>query len=147
MRRRVIPGVLAAAALAIGVPAASAAVTTHSDGAGRTFRIEMRSGGASAATYAAILRDSVHGAEIGRVTVRVVARSRIAALCGSGEATACYSGNGRDGTMIVPAGSRAAIEHTVLHECGHHVDAAFRGSAAEPNGTPRCYSARRMARI
>lgn len=144
MRRRVLPGVLAAAALAAAVPAADAAVTTHSDGAGRTITVDTRSGGASPATYAAILRDSVHGDEIERVVVRVVARGRIASLCGSGEATACYSGNGRRGTMIVPAGTRSSVEHTVLHEYGHHVDAAIGGSAQEPNGTPRWWSARRM---
>jgi len=145
MDARVIALVMAAAAT---LPAAAnAEVTRHEVGNGRTVAVDMRVEGVPATRYAAILARAVHGDEVGRVTIRVVASASIAARCGRREAVGCYSGNGRSGVMTVPAGTRAEVEHTVLHEYAHHVDAAIRGPLGDADGTPRWWRARGMANL
>lgn len=131
------------AALAATAPAgALGAVTAYRDAEGRPIRVDVRAQGVSGGTYADILRDSVHGDEISTLTMRVVPVARIASICGSQDALACYSG----GLMVVPAAPRAEVERTVLHEYGHHIDAERGGATGdEPDGTRRWWTARGMA--
>jgi len=134
---------LGAAALALAaVPAAAA-----TDGRGNTIEVRVQVPGVSGAPYVAALRRAVHGREISDVVVRVVTPRRVAAICG-GAAQACYAGrsDGR-GVITVPAATGAALQATLLHEYGHHVDNAHRHAAGrEPNGTPRWWAARAMTR-
>ena len=143
MSSRVIALVVAVAA---ALPAAASAdVTRHDVGGGRTVAVDMRVEGVPAARYAAIIARAVHGDEVRRVTIRVIPAKDVARRCGRREAAGCYSGNGRRGVMTVPAGPRAEVAHTVLHEYGHHVDAAIRGPIGAGDGTPRWWRARGMA--
>ena len=112
------------------------AITTARDDQGRTITFDVRATSADVAGYAEVLRRSVHGDEIGTVTVRVVPRSRIRAHCRDARAAACYSGALGRGTITIPARPARAVQATLLHEYGHHVDATVR--------TPRWWSARRM---
>ena len=135
-----------AAALSVA-PAATAAgaVTVTRDATGRPIRIDVRAPGVSAGLYAGILRTAIHGGEISDVTVVVVPRRRIAALCGDDSAASCYQSGDR-GVITVPAGDRGLVAPLLLHEYGHHIDATrANGDVPEPNGTPRWWKARHMA--
>lgn len=138
------PAVALAAALVLAAGAVPAGAAT--DGRGNTITVRVETTGVSGAPYVAALRRAVHGPEISGVTVRVVTADRVAGICGPG-AEACYSG-GRDGrgVIVVPVMTGTAMEATLLHEYGHHVDAVHRHrSGREPNGTVRWWSARRMS--
>lgn len=131
--------------LAAPVVDASARTVTGQDGQGRPITFDVRANGVSVGEYASVLRDAVHGNEIRTVTVRIVPQGRIGSSCGSSQAVACYSGSARGGTIVVRAGTRAEVEHSLLHEYGHHVDAAIgSGSRRELNGTLRWWKARSM---
>jgi len=143
MRRTLLA--LAAALSLVPAAGAAGAVTVTRDAKGRTITIDVRAPGAGAGLYAGILRKAVHGSEISDVTVVVVPRGRIAALCGDGSAASCYQSGDR-GVITVPAGDRGLVAPLLLHEYGHHVDATrANGDIPEPNGTPRWWKARHMA--
>jgi hypothetical protein len=143
-----LAGLTAGAALVGGlaVPAgASARIVNAQDDQGRPITFDVRANGVNVSQYTAILRDAIHGREIRTVTVRIVPKGRIGSTCGSDQAVACYSGNSQGGTIVVREGSRSEVEHSLLHEYGHHVDAAIStGSRQELNGTPRWWRARSM---
>jgi hypothetical protein len=119
---RSLVAALAAAAIA-NAPAHAAVVTRH-DANGRAISFDVRARGVDVAWYARILRRAPHGAEIQDVLVRIVPRSAIARLCGSGFGS-CYEPGREGGTITVPAGSGVGVEHAVLHEYGHHVMATY----------------------
>ena len=127
---------LAAIACATAPLSAVGASTTARDAQGRPIAFDVRAKSADVAGYADVLRRSVHGDEIGTVTIRVVPRSRIRAHCSDPRAVACYSGALGRGTITIPARPARAVQATLLHEYGHHVDATVR--------TPRWWSARRI---
>ena len=132
---------LAAALVGAGVAAAPAAaedvVVRDRDGRAMQFQIDVAD--ADVRDYARILRRSVHGPEITKVTVRVASLADVVHACGDGGTSGCYVGGERRGLIVIPAGAPDEIRHVLLHEYGHHVD-AFRGgtrAAREPNGTWR----------
>lgn len=143
-----VAGLSAGAALVGGLALpvdAGARIVTAEDGQGRPITFDVQANGVNVGEYTSVLRNAVHGNEIRTVTVRIVPRGRIASSCGSSQAVACYSGNAQGGTIVVRAAARAQFEHSLLHEYGHHVDAAIRGgSRRELNGTPRWWRARSM---
>jgi hypothetical protein len=134
-----------AGALAIAAPA-SAEVVLVKDREGRTITFDVQAPDVDVEWYAELLRNAAHGDEIARVTVRVVATDDLRMLCGSG-AGGCYSGTTRGGRIVVPAARTAMLAHTVVHEYAHHLDASYGvPGTREPNGTPRWWTARDMAR-
>jgi hypothetical protein len=136
--------IAAATMLLAGGTIAQGAVVTRTDDQGRTIRFAVSAANADVDAFATILRGAVHGPEIERVTIRVVAPTAIRRLCGRG-AVACYAGTRRGGRITVPATSSRLAE-ILLHEYGHHLDAARPHSRQrEPNGTRRWFQARRVA--
>ncbi|MBM3665625.1 MAG: hypothetical protein FJW92_07525, partial [Actinobacteria bacterium] len=113
------------------------ATTTARDAQARAIAFDVRAKSADVAGYADLLGRSVHGDEIGTVTVRVVPRSRIRTHCRDARAVACYSGSLGRGIITIPARPVREVRATLLHEYGHHVEATVR--------TPRWWSARRMS--
>jgi hypothetical protein len=127
-----------------GAATAQGAVVARSDDQGRTIRFATSAPNADVDALATILRGAVHGSEIERVTIRVVAPSAIRRLCGRG-AVACYGGTRRGGRITVPSTS-SRLKEILLHEYAHHLDASRPHSRIrEPNGTRRWYQARRIA--
>jgi len=137
--------VAAVAALAVAAPA-SAELVQARDHQGRTILFDVQVPDVDVEWYAELLRNAAHGDEIVRVTVRIVAPDDLRLLCGAG-AGGCYTGSTRSGRIVVPAGRSATVAHTLVHEYGHHLDASYGvAGAREPNGTPRWWVARDMAR-
>lgn len=146
MRR---PLVLAVALAALLVPAAPAAAETvlRQDADGRTIRFDVQAPDVDVEWYAGVLRSSLHGDEIERVTVRIVQPTAIRRSCGAG-AVACYGGFRGNGTILVAAGRSVSLAATLLHEYGHHVDESLSvPGVPEPNGTPGWWAARKMAAL
>ena len=124
---------------------AGAAIITSQDGQGRRITFDVRAATVDTEWYAAVLRASAHGNEISDVTVRIVPETQIGDLCG-GDAVACYTGQQRNPTIIVPAGQSTSLESTLLHEYGHHLDGYWSvPGVRELNGTPVWWSMRGMA--
>jgi hypothetical protein len=144
--RRALPALLAVvAALLLAAPAAAEIVLSH-DREGRTITFDVQVPNVDVEWYAELLRDLAHGDEIERVTIRIVAADDLHLFCGAG-AGGCYSGGGRPGRIVVPAGKSAQLAHVVAHEYGHHVDFSHPvAGVREPNGTPAWWVARDMAR-
>jgi hypothetical protein len=144
-RLRVLLAVLAAAL--VSTAAASAELVTREDDAGRTITFDVLAPDVDVEWYATLLRSAAHGDEISRVTIRIVAPGEIRGHCGPG-ASACYSRRGSGGTIVVPAGSSDRLASTVLHEYGHHLDAAWAvAGVQELNGTPTWWAARGLAAL
>jgi len=144
MHRLVILGLLVALASA---PAAAAEIVTTQDHVGRQISLDVRAPNVDVEWYAERLRNAAHGDEIQRVTFLIVSEAELRQVCGSG-AAGCYSRSG-SARITVPAGTSEAVTHTLLHEYGHHVDAA-RGVAAaarEPNGSASWWEARGIAQL
>lgn len=139
---------LGAALIGLGVAAAPAAGfdVVVRDRDGRPIQFEIEAPGTDVRPYARILRRSVHGPEISKVTVRVLRLSDVQRICDDGESNGCYFSGGRRGLIVVPAAPADEVRHVLLHEYAHHID-AFRGGtqeAGEPNGTWRWWVARGM---
>jgi len=140
--RRVLPAALALMALLAAAGTASAAIKTATDGQGRTIRFSVEVPGTDIAPYAEVLRNSIHGDEISRVTVRIVSFAAMRRICGA-DAGACYGGR-RHPRIVIPA-EKDNPARVLLHEYGHHLDASRpNGRLPEPNGTPRWYQARHI---
>jgi hypothetical protein len=141
---------LAVAVLAalVAPGAAPAKLVVLRDGAGRPIRLDVRAPDVDASWYAGLLRGAAHGAEIGRVTVRIVTWDRINSLCGKG-AAACYRGRrGATALIVVPAGKGTTVAHALFHEYGHHVDASLAvPDVREPNGTAAWWQARDLSAL
>jgi len=120
----------------VGSPAAMAGIVTSTDRVGRTITFDVQAEGVDVEWYAELLRNAAHGAEIERVTIRIVTPDALRQVCGR-EALGCYGGRKEAARIIVPTGDSQTLVHTVYHEYGHHLD-AWRGVAAieqEPNGS------------
>ena len=138
---------LALLAALVASPAALADVVTTQDHMGRTITFDVRAENVDVEWYAEQLRSSAHGDEIERVEFLIVSDSELRSRCGA-TAVGCYR-RGDDARITVPAGRTADIQHTLIHEYGHHVD-AWRGVAAvsrEPNGSASWWEARGMAAL
>ena len=147
-RRSFLPIVLLALLGALGLSAvARAEVITARDDAGRRISLDVRDTGADAGWFGSILRRAAHGDEIARVTIRIVPSEALSSYCGDG-AAGCYNGGRSGGVIVVPSTRTAGTAHTLLHEYGHHIDAATGvDGVPEPNGTPSWWRARDMARL
>jgi hypothetical protein len=144
--KRLLLAVVLAVVLAAATGANAAIITSH-DGQGRAITFDVRAATVDTEWYAAVLRASAHGDEISDVTIRIVPEAAVGDLCGV-EAVACYTGRGRNPTIIVPAGQSTSLESTLLHEYGHHIDTAWRvPGIQELNGTPVWWAARGMASL
>ena len=148
IRALTLAAVLLAAVLLATAGPAAAVMKTYPDGRGNTISVDVRAGGGQPAKYAEILADSIHGDEVNDVTVRVVSRAAIARECHP-LAEACYGAEpGQRPLIFIPAAPAAALRSTLIHEYGHHVDQAYthrRARAGRLDGTPRWWSARRIA--
>jgi hypothetical protein len=126
---------------------ARAELVTARDAAGRPISFDVRAAGADTGWFASILRGIAHGDEISRVTIRIVPSEALASYCG-GEAAGCYNGGRTGGVIVVPSLRTSSTAHTLVHEYGHHIDAATGvAGVPEPNGTPSWWRARDMARL
>ena len=120
----------------VGSPVAAAELRTSTDRAGRTITFDVQAEQVDVEWYAELLRNAAHGAEIERVTFRIVTPEALAQICG-GQALGCYGGRKEAARIVLPTGNSPTLVHTVYHEYGHHLD-AWRGVAAiqrEPNGS------------
>ena len=144
-RMRFFAALFAVVAVAlVATAAARAEIVTARDNEGRPITFDVLTQGVDVEWYASILRSAIHGDEISRVTIRIVAPSAIRTNCGAG-AVACYGARGRSGVMYVPAGRSDDVAQTFLHEYGHHIDHAWPGLVGpEPNGTAGWWTARGM---
>lgn len=141
--RRVALVLATLAGLAFAPPAA-ADVVERRDAEGRTIRFDVRAATADVDWYADLLRNAGHGDEIAEVTIRIVPQGALDEACGAG-AGGCYSRRRGEALIVVPAGRTLTVAHTVVHEYGHHVDAAHGvAGVPEPNGTPAWWDARGM---
>jgi len=102
---------------------ASATVVVRYDNDSRAITFAVHAARVDVNWYARLLRNTLHGAEISDVVIRVVAPARVAALCG--DADSCYKGGRGGGTVIVPAGRNPLVAHLLIHEYAHHLDAAY----------------------
>ena len=130
------------AALA-GSPVAAAEIVTAVDRAGRTITFDVQAEQVDVEWYAELLRNAAHGAEIERVTFRIVTLEALREACG-GQALGCYGGRKESARIVLPVGNSPTLVHTLYHEYGHHLD-AWRGVAAierEPNGSASWAAAR-----
>lgn len=126
----------------VGSPVAAAEIVTTTDRAGRTITFDVQAE-ADVEWYAELLRNAAHGAEIERVTFRIVTPDALRQTCGA-EALGCYGGRKESARIIVPNVQSSTLVHTVYHEYGHHLD-AWRGVASierEPNGSATWAAAR-----
>ena len=71
-----------------------------------------------ARTWAAFFKRLVHGNEIGRIRVRVMPVSEMAAFCSEGS-DGCYDGNTEE--LVIPPTSYGNSGLVAAHEYGHHV--------------------------
>jgi len=127
----------------VGPPIAAAELRTSTDRAGRTITFDVQAEQVDVEWYAELLRNAAHGAEIERVTFRIVTPEALAQICG-GQALGCYGGRKEAARIVLPTGNSPTLVHTVYHEYGHHLD-AWRGVAAiqqEPNGSASWATAR-----
>ena len=146
MRRALLLLAVLATAL-VSAAAASAEIVTRQDDEGRTITFDVLAADVDVDAYAGLLRAAAHGDEISRVTIRIVPRGEIRTRCGAG-ASACYRRDGAAGTMVVPAGTADEIASILLHEYGHHLDAAWAvAGVRELNGTTVWWASRGMARL
>jgi hypothetical protein len=122
---------------------AAAEEVVVADDQGRSIRFDVRAEGVDIEWYAALLRAAPHADEVSTVRIELVTRDELVETCGR-QASGCY---GRS-VITVPAAETEANAHTLVHEYGHHVDAA-RGvaGAPEPNGSSTWWRARGMARL
>jgi hypothetical protein len=143
LRRGVLLAALVGAAC-VGSGNAQAQRIVEHDAAGRPIAFDVRAPGVDVGWYAAYLRRAPHGDEISSVTIRIVPFGEIERICGWG-ATGCYSDR-RSPTMWIPAGKSFLVAVTLLHEYGHHLDAAWHvPGVPEPNGTPVWWALRGIA--
>lgn len=146
-RKLTMLAVLGFAALLVVAAAARADVVVARDASGRPIRFDVRDAGIDVEWFAAILRGAAHGDEIGRVVIRVVAPAAIHSQCGPG-AAGCYHGDAAGGVIVVPSPRTSSTRHTLLHEYGHHLDAATPvAGVREPNGTPAWWAARGLEEL
>lgn len=86
--------------------------------------------------YAAVLEQTLHGAEIEQAFVEVVPWAAIEGACGGAGVVGCYMPSQR--RMVVtdqdPSGV-GELTHTIVHEYGHHVDLGLENLA---HLDPRC---------
>jgi predicted thioesterase len=144
--RTLLALIVASLTLALAT-SAGAAIITSQDQQGRRITFDVRAATVDTEWYAAVLRAAAHGDEISDVTVRIVPEAQIGSLCG-GDAVACYTGQERNPTIIVPAGQSTSLESTLLHEYGHHIDANWGvPGVRELNGTPVWWNLRGMAAL
>ncbi len=132
----------------VGAPVAAAEIVTSTDRAGRTITFDVQAEQVDVEWYAELLRNAAHGAEIERVTFRIVTPEALREICGAG-ALGCYGGRKESARIVVPTGESPRLAHTVYHEYGHHVD-AWRGVATiqrEPNGSASWAEARGIAEL
>ena len=122
MRRFAIIAVTAISLVA--TQAASGAIVTRHDRAGRTVTFDVRAPGVQVGWYAAILRNAIHGDEIETARIRIVPANRISSLCEGRYTQSCYEGDERGGVLIIPAGRSAWAAHLLVHEYAHHIDMA-----------------------
>ncbi len=138
------------AGLAFGLVSAAPAMAAEvlsQDRQGRTIRFDVRSEGVDVEWHASLLRDAVHADEIEDLTIRIVDWPEVRESCGRG-AAGCYERRDGRGLIVVPAGESRETAHTLVHEYGHHVDAANEhGGLREPNGTRHWWRVRGMARL
>jgi hypothetical protein len=142
--------------LAPGAPRVRASVAntrTFKDAHGYRIRISSDVRGLDLATYAGVLAGiPLHGREIEKVAVQVVAPSKIGAICGSEDALACYGadspGRSQAGHMFIPSADRDLV-HIITHEYGHHMDnqqlnlaGVDFGCGADSDGSRRWFFAR-----
>ncbi|MBA2331191.1 MAG: hypothetical protein H0V94_00165 [Actinobacteria bacterium] len=135
--------VLTALVALVGSPVAAAELRTSTDRDGRTITFDVQAEQVDVEWYAELLRNAAHGAEIERVTIRIVTPEALREICG-GQALGCYGGRKEAARIVLPTGNSPTLIHTVFHEYGHHLD-AWRGVAAierEPNGSASWAAAR-----
>src|SRR3954453_6096052 len=127
---------------------AGAAIVPPTDLQGRRITFDVRATAVDTNWYADVLRATAHGNEISNVTISIVPDQQIDGMCGDA-AAACYShNNGVQPTIFIPAGKSQNIEGTLIHEYGHHLDAATAvPGIPELNGTPAWWAARGMANL
>jgi hypothetical protein len=147
IRRPLLPAALLSllGALAFSGVARAELVTARDD-AGRPITFDVRDADADVGWFASILRRTAHGDEISRVRIRIVSPSALPGACGR-SAAGCYNGGRSGGTIVLPSTQGPGTAHTLLHEYGHHVDAATGvPGLPEPNGTASWWRAREMER-
>lgn len=101
------------------------ATAAFTDDEGREFTVDSEIPDIDLTPFAAVLGSIYHGPEISALQVHVVTLADIAALCGDGDAVACYLPtnpleNG-DGEIWIAADDTDWV-HTLVHEYGHHTD-------------------------
>jgi hypothetical protein len=103
--------------------ATPARIESFADAQGRAIRIATDIQDIDLAPYAAVLAQTLHGAEISTVLVEVVPWSVIEAACGAPQVVGCYF-PGQLRIVVTDYDPRGADElvHTIVHEYGHHVD-------------------------
>jgi len=141
--RRRLALLLTVLAALIGSPVAAAELRTSTDREGRTITFDVQAEQVDVEWYAELLRNAAHGAEIERVTFRIVTPEALREICG-GQALGCYGGRKEAARIVLPIGNSPTLIHTVFHEYGHHLD-AWRGVAVierEPNGSASWAAAR-----
>ena len=126
----------------VGPPIAAAELRTSTDRAGRTITFDVQAEQVEVEWYAELLRNAAHGAEIERVTFRIVTPEALAQSAAARHSAA--TGAEEAARIVLPTGNSPTLVHTVYHEYGHHLD-AWRGVAAiqqEPNGSASWAAAR-----
>jgi hypothetical protein len=138
---------LAAAALLAFPALAHGKIVVRNDAEGRPITFDVRAPNVPIAWYARHMRRALHGDEISTVTIRIVRKGRIEALCGRGS-EACYQRDRAGARMIVPKGRSALVATLLYHEYGHHVDISYGGVRGVPemNGTAGWWQARKLER-
>jgi hypothetical protein len=115
--------------------AAAARVERFEDARGRAFSVGSDLPGGELSRVASIVAGTVHGDEIKRLRVRVVALEDMATACAP-DAVACYAPDsatriGRARGEMVVAHDDPDLVHTVVHEYGHHIDAQLWNFSAD----------------
>lgn len=117
--------VILIAVLGIALPLpAEGAIVIRRDLTGRAITFDVPAG-TNVNAYAAALRSSLHGDEIGSVTIRFVGRATLARSCGSANVS-CYRSRRRDeAEILLPLGGGSSTRNVLLHEYAHHLDASY----------------------
>lgn len=136
MRSRAPLALLAAAVLGVLAGPAAAETVLEQDDSGRTITFEVDAAGAEVAGYARILRRSLHGPEMDGLRVRVVPVAQVQRTCNSVKAVGCYATGPAGAVFTIPALPARQVRDVLLHEYGHHLDAAI--------AAPAWWAARRM---